>query len=149
MQLVQNFAILIFSFFFILGFFCKVISGSSKAVKYCLGIIGALFFVGALIGLALSNGFLIFVLPQIVVLAIVFIMVTVVGALFGGFVQKLMKKSASTSKISTHNFSDYLPIAEFSVSKALQEEKVIQRIKSGFYQGGQFEGRWYVHQSEL
>ncbi|MBV1915728.1 MAG: hypothetical protein KUG72_10110 [Pseudomonadales bacterium] len=55
------------------------------------------------------------------------------------------KKDPKPAKI----IEGFLPIAQFSEHKTIDEKKVISMIRDGFYQGRIIEGKWYVHESEF
>jgi len=44
---------------------------------------------------------------------------------------------------------NYIPIQEFSIIKEIEEDKVIDMIKDGFYIGRLIDNNWYVHKTEL
>ena len=58
---------------------------------------------------------------------------------------------SNSSAVSAKTLSrgDYVPVDEFAHFKQIDEEKVIQMIRDGFYTGHLFEDKWHVHISEF
>lgn len=148
MEYLKEFAIYFCCFFFILGFACTFLNGSIKTVKTCLTVIAIMFFLGSLAGLIFSRGLLIFLLPQLLVFYIFIALMIILGAAAGVLVHRGRKEISSSDKLKASNLAAYLPLPEFLSATGLEEDRVIKRIKSGFYLGGVFQGQWYVHKSE-
>ncbi len=56
------------------------------------------------------------------------------------------EKKSSSSSLAKEN---YISVEAFSKHKNIDEAKVIEMVKEGFYNGHIFDGQWYVHKSEL
>lgn len=61
-----------------------------------------------------------------------------------------MSHPATHSDSANEKFlKEYMPIAEFSAKKNIDEEKIISMIRAGLYSGRIKEGAWFVQRDEL
>lgn len=149
MDYVKDIASYVSIFFFIVGLLSTVFNGSIKTVKITLSVLGIFFFLVALAGLIFSKGLLIFLIPQLIVLFILVFIVVIIGAATGVAIDKARRNHSAEIKLKTLDKTQYFPVAEFSQSVDVPEERIIQRIKSGFYKGGVHKGQWYINKAEL
>lgn len=149
MALVGNIAIFVFSLAFLAGLLITAVSGSAKAVKITLTGLTVLFIGVSVAGFAFSSGWLIFLYTQLIVLVLILYFVIVAGAVVGGGIYVLRHRQAPGEDMGAADLADYLPVAEFAAREGITEDRALSRIRSGYYRGGNFQGKWYVHNSEL
>lgn len=146
---VLDLVLYIFAAAFLLGLCLNLVTGSGRALKYCLSGFAVLFAIAAVIGLVLSGGLLIFLLFQLIILMLLFLFTVFVGGLCGSGVRALWQDFAARKTVAPQDLADYLPVAEFAVREGIDTERAVARIRSGYYRGGKFAGHWYVHRTEL
>jgi hypothetical protein len=134
---------------FVSGFLITTISGSARAVKIYLALLGGLAIVAAIIALVFTKGLFVYLLFQFISVVIILCFVIIAGAVCGGGVYVLNHKKPPGRKIDQQNIHDFLTVAEFISKAGISEERAVSRIKSGYYDGGILDGTWYVHKSEL
>lgn len=147
--LVLDLVLYIFVGGFLLGMCLNLVTGSVRALKYCLGGFAILLTIAAVVGLVLSGGLLIFLLFQLIILLLLFLFTVFVGGLCGSGVRKLLHEWQARKKVTSQDLVDHLPVAEFAAQENIETERAMARIRSGYYKGGKFSGQWYVHRSEL
>lgn len=133
--------------FFVIGLLLTTFSGRARPVKIFLWILTALFTVLIGIGFAITP-FVIFLLFQIVALILVWFMCIVAGAVCGGGLYSLRHKRKAANSLVETELNDFVPVSDFCRQEGVDEERALARIRSGYYRGGAFNGRWYVHRSE-
>jgi len=134
---------------FLLGLCLNLFTGSGRALKYCLSSIAVVFAIGAGVGLLLSGGLLIFLLFQLIILMLLFLFTLFAGGLCGSGLRSLGRDFAARKTVASGDLAEHLPAGEFAQLEAIEPERVLARIRSGYYKGGRFAGHWYVHRSEL
>jgi hypothetical protein len=134
---------------FLCGLLITAVTGAAKPVKTFLWWLTGLFTVLIAIGFVFSRGLLIFLLFQIVALILIWYMFVVVGAVCGGGIYSLRHKQAPGQRLTQAELGDYLPAAEFAAREGIDTERALARIRSSYYRGGQYDGAWYIHRSEL
>lgn len=149
MEIITDFALIVFSAAFITGFVITVISGSAKAIKILLAILSLLFLLAIIAGFIFSRGFLIFLVTQLIALILIFYFVIVAGAVVGGGVYALMHKTHAYRNLTDAELHDFIAITEFCETEGITEERALSRIRNGYYQGGLCNKAWYIHSSEL
>ncbi|MES2603891.1 MAG: hypothetical protein V4603_03080 [Pseudomonadota bacterium] len=149
LELATNLAIAVAVLCFMAGMLITAITGAAGPVKRLFVILTGIFAIALLGGLIFSRGLLIYLLFQIIALIIVLYFLVIAGAVCGGGIYALLHKKAPGSKLRSGDLADYVPLAEFAALSAIDVERAMARIKSGFYQGGRHKGAWYIHKSEL
>ncbi len=96
-----------------------------------------------------SRGLLIFLLFQILSLAVILLLVVIMGAVCGAGIFSLRHKQPRGKSLGKSGIGEYLPVVVFSTREGITEERALARIKSGYYQGGLIESAWYIHKAEL
>jgi hypothetical protein len=134
---------------FISGLLITAISGAARPVKIFLGILAAIASAGIIAGFVLSNGLLFYLVFQIISVVVLLCFVVILGAVCGGGIYTLRHRKPPGRSLTRLDIEEYLPAAEFSAREGITEERALGRIKGGFYQGGLYEGAWYIHKSEL
>jgi hypothetical protein len=134
---------------FISGLLITAITGAARPVKVFLAILAVISVSGIIAGFILSNGLLFYLVFQIISLVVLLFFVVIFGAVCGGGIYLLRHKKPLGKSLSKPDVENYLPVAEFSTLEGITEERALGRIKGGFYQGGLYEGTWYIHKSEL
>lgn len=148
-DLVLDLVLYIFVGAFLLGLCLNLVTGSGRALKYCLSAFGLLFGIAAVAGLVLSGGLLIFLLFQLIILMLLFLFTIFVGGLCGSGVLRLVQDYAARKTVAPQDLADHVAVAEFAALEDIEAERVLARIRSGYYRGGRFAGAWYVHRAEL
>lgn len=133
---------------FLSGLAITALTGKVKPVKNFLWALTALFTLAIIIGFIFSRGLLIFLLFQIIALILIWYMFVVIGAACGGGIWLLRHRRAVGALITQADLGEYVPLTEFSALEGIEEERALARIRSGYYRGGSYGGRWYVHRSE-
>lgn len=132
--------------FFAIGLLLTATSGKARPVRIFLWILTALFTL--LIGVGfLFTPFIIFLLFQIVALILIWDMCVVAGAVCGGGLYALRHKRAAHT-LTAADLAEFVPLEDFCTHEGVDAERVRARISSGYYRGGAFDGKWYVHRSE-
>ena len=149
MDLLAKIAIISASLAFMSGLLLTAVTGSARLVKIFLGILALVFCAGIVAGFVLSKGLFVYLLFQIIALAVALVFAVILGAVCGGGIYLLVHKKPPGTKLTKLIIGEYLPIAEFSTLEGITEERAVLRIKGGFYRGGTYEGNWYVHKAEL
>jgi hypothetical protein len=134
---------------FIAGLLLTAVTGSARPVKIFLGILAIIFSIGIVAGFIVSQGLFVYLLFQIISLAIILFFVVILGAVCGGGIYLLLHKKPRGKSLTRLDIEEYLPAAEFSTLEGITEERALLRINGGFYRGGLYEGNWYIHKSEL
>jgi hypothetical protein len=148
-ELVLDLVLYLFVGAFLLGLCLNLVTGSGRALKYCLSAFAVLFGIAAVAGLVLSGGLLIFLLFQLIILMLLFLFTIFVGGLCGSGVLRLVQDYAARKTVAPQDLTEHLPLAEFAEREGIDVERVLARIRSGYYKGGRFAGAWYVHRAEL
>lgn len=133
---------------FLCGFAITAITGSVQRVKVFLWALSAVFTLAIIFGFFFTRGALIFLLFQIIALILVWYMCVVFGAVCGGGLYQLRHRRQLGERLTREQLGDYVPVAEFCAREGIDEERVLARIRSGFYRGGTCADGWYVHRSE-
>lgn len=133
---------------FLTGFVLGASRGTAPLPTRGLLILNLLFLLLLVAGLVLSGGLAVFLMFQYVGLVLVLDIVYVAGACCGAGLHALQHRKQATA-LDTRALQDYLALEEFAQREGITEERVLVRLRSGFYRGGQHDGRWYVHRSEL
>ena len=149
MELLLTIVLGTFAAAFVIGCLFTLISGSFRGIRILLIILSVLFVLVVIPGFVVTRGWLIFLFFQLMTFWIVIYMFLLTGAAAGFGVYKLIHKTAPGSAIDETELNNYLGLIEFSTREGISEERALSRIKNGFYRGGQFQGNWFVHQSEL
>ena len=149
MELLLNIVLSTFAVAFVIGCLFTLISGSFRGIRILLIILSVLFVLVIIPGFVVTRGWLIFLFFQLITFWIVIYMFLLAGAAAGFGAYKLIHKTAPGSTIEEIELDKYLGLDEFSMREGISEERALSRIKNGFYKGGQFQGNWFVHQSEL
>ena len=131
------------------GLLITAVTGRVKPVKRLLLIVASLVVAALAVGLVFSRGLLVYLLFQIIAFILVLFLVVIAGAVCGGGIYLLLHCKPAGTLLNPDDLSAYLPLPEFVLQAGITEERGLSRIRSGFYQGGLCEGRWYVHRSEL
>lgn len=142
-------ALMIVSVAFLSGFLITVISGSARAVKIFLAVVGVLGFISIVVALVLSGNLFVFLMFQYIVVLLILCFIIIAGAVCGGGVWLLIHRKTPGLVMKGQDLSDFLPLAEFSAQEGITEERAMARIESGYYEGGRFDGKWYIRKSEL
>jgi hypothetical protein len=138
---------LLAAIFFLIGLLLTATSGKAQPVKSFLWILTALFTVLIGIGFVFTS-LIIFLLFQILALILIWYMCVVAGAVCGGGLYAFRHKRRATNSLTAAELGDFMPLAEFCREEDIDEERALARISSGYYRGGAYDGRWYVHRSE-
>jgi hypothetical protein len=149
MELLAGIATISTAVAFVSGLLITAISGAARPVKIFLGILAAISSAGIIAGFIFSNGLLFYLVFQIISAVVLLCFVVVLGAVCGGGIYMLRHKKPPGKSLGKLDIAEYLPAAEFSALEGITEERALGRIKGGFYQGGLYEGAWYIHKSEL
>lgn len=149
MEIITDFALYTVLAAFLSGFLITAVSGSGKAVRIWLLLLFLVFSGFTVYGFVLSGGLLIFLVFQLVSLLIIVFFVIIAGAAAGGGVYTLIHKKTRGKQIPDSELNDYLALADFASLEKITEDRAMARISSGFYAGGKYRGKWYVHKSEL
>ena len=134
---------------FISGLLITALTGAARPVKIFLGILAAVAGAGIIAGFIFSNGLLFYLVFQIISAVVLLCFIVILGAVCGAGIYALRHKKPPGKSLSFLDIEHYLPGAEFSTLEGITEERALGRIKGGFYQGGLYEGTWYIHKSEL
>jgi hypothetical protein len=132
---------------FLVGLMLTATTGSFRPVKIFLWILTGFFTLLIAIGFYFT-AFLIFLLFQIIALILLWYMCVVVGAACGVGIWSLRHKRQIGEQLAQKDLGEFIPVAEFCAREGVDEERVLARIRSGYYRGGAFGGAWYVHRSE-
>lgn len=149
MEAVADITLIATAVAFAAGFLLTVTTGAARPVKIFLAVLSGIFVIALIVGLVVTRGLLIYLLFQIVALVMIAYLIVVLGAVCGGGAYMLIHKKPAGQSLGAADVASYLPAAEFASREELTEERVIGRIRSGYYQGGRFQGAWYIHRSEL
>jgi hypothetical protein len=149
MEAVADIALIATAVAFVAGFLLTVTTGAVRPVKIFLGVLSGIFILGLVGGLIFTRGLLIYLLFQIIALVLLGYLLVIAGAVCGGGVYMLLHKTPAGKNLDRSGIAAYLPAEEFARIEAVAAERVVSRIKSGYYQGGLLEGAWYIHKSEL
>jgi hypothetical protein len=57
-------------------------------------------------------------------------------------------ETASSRSLKSRVGREYIPVSQFAKLKGINEAKIIQMIRDGFYVGVTKDGEWYVHRDE-
>ena len=148
-EFILDLVLYIFIGAFLLGFCLNLATGSGRALRCCLGTLAALFALAAAVGLVLSGGLLIFLLFQLVILLLLILFTVFLGGLCGSAVLALARDHGARKRVAPQELGEHLPAEEFATREGIETERVLARIRSGYYKGGKSGGRWYVHRAEL
>lgn len=149
MELATDIAIAVAALCFFAGVLITAVTGAARPVKVLLVILSGIFAIALLGGLIFSRGLLVYLLFQIIALIIILYFLVIAGAVCGGGIYALLNKKAVGTKVRSEDMVNYVSVAEFATLAAIDKERAMARIKSGFYQGGRHKGLWYIHKSEL
>jgi hypothetical protein len=149
MEIISDIVLFTFLAAFLSGFLITAVSGSGKAVKIWLLLVFLVFTGFTVYGFILSGGLLVFLVFQLVVLLIILFFVIIAGAAAGGGVYALIHNKSGSKQLSENEINDFLAVSDFAGLENITQDRALARIKSGFYTGGKYQGKWYVHKSEL
>lgn len=149
MELVKQTALYTVAIAFLAGMLLTAITGTARSVKIFLAVMSAIAAAGIVIGMVMSGGLLIYLLFQLVALVIGLCFIVIIGAVCGGGMYALLHKQKPGKPLSEAELANHLPLAEFCLREGVDEERATVRLTSSFYAGGRYQGRWYVHKSEL
>ncbi|HTQ99801.1 MAG TPA: hypothetical protein VMH83_07420 [Candidatus Acidoferrum sp.] len=133
---------------FLAGLLLAAFTGSARVVKIFIAVVSAIFAVVAIAGLALTHGLLVFLLIQLIVVVILLDFVVVIGAVCGGGIYLLLHRKWSP-RLHEQELAEFLPVTEFAAQEGIDEERILARLKTGYYRGGRYRGVWHIHRSEL
>lgn len=134
---------------FCVGAALTAATGKARPVKLLLLALTGIFAISLVVGLIISRGLLVYLLFQVIALVIILYFVVIAGAVCGGGIYLLLHRRAPGQVVDPNELADYLSVADFANAEGVEPERLIARIKSGFYRGGRHAGVWYVHRSEL
>ena len=149
MDLVAAIAIGVVAVAYFSGLLLTASTGSVRPVKVFLSVLSIIFGVASVVGLIFSRGLLVYLLFQIIAAILILYFVVIFGAACGWGIYALQHKKPRGKPLSKLDIGEYLPAAEFAMLEGITEERALARIKSSYYQGGLYEGAWYIHKSEL
>lgn len=134
---------------FLLGLVITTLTGSARSIRWLLGIVTALLVLGLLGGLWFTRGILILLTFQLVVFVIILYFFVILGALCGAGLHQLLNHRKRKQTLTEAELSSHLTLAEFCQARGIDEPRVLPLLRSGFYRGGTYQGRWYVHRDEV
>ncbi len=149
MALIAEFTLYVFTFFILSGLMITAISGSVRPIKIYLVGLGTLSIIALIVGIIASGGILVFLLFQLITLIIFIFFSIIAGAALGGLIHKLIHYQARFKSLNADELSDYIVLDEFSEIEKITKERVNARVKSGFYQGGKYKSKLYIHRREI
>jgi hypothetical protein len=149
MDTLAHIAIIAVAVAFVAGLVITAVTGAARPVKVFLGILAAISVLAIGAGFVISKGLLFYLLFQIISLIVILFFVVILGAVCGGAIFALRHKQPPGKNLDNVNIEEYLPTAQFAALEGITEERAVGRIRGGFYQGGLYEGSWYIHKSEL
>ena len=149
MELVKDMALVFFACAWLSGLLLTALGGSSRVLKIYLVIVAAISSVAAIVAMVISGGLFIFLLFQLISLVLIVLLVILFGAVCGRAIYQWVHRDAGRKFLDSSGMDDYLSVGEFALSEGIAEERVLARISSGYYQGGELNGCWYVHKSEV
>lgn len=134
---------------FVGGVLLTVFTGNFRAFRITLIALSATLGIALVIGMVVTVGRLIFLTFQLLSVIFIVYLLMLAGAVCGYGLFVLIHKKPPGKKLQAAELDDYLPATEFAVQERIDEERALSRIKSGYYQGGLFQGVWYIHKTEL
>jgi hypothetical protein len=134
---------------FLTGAAITAITGKARPVRILLAVLSAIFLLALAGGLVVSRGLLIYLLFQIIAVIILLYFFVIAGAVCGGGIYLLLHRKSPGQKLQPSELPECLSIDEFARVEGIEPERLMARIKSGFYRGGHNSGGWYVHREEL